>query len=76
MGYGMMGYGGVMLFWWTGGLFLLGAVIYAAVRLGMRRPREDYYDRYDRGPHRDCRGDDPRYYRDDGPYRGDRRWTE
>ncbi len=73
-GYGMMGYyGGLMWLWWIGGVFLLGAVIYAAVRLGTRRPREDYYGRYDWDPHRDCRGDDRRYYRDEDYYRGDRR---
>jgi len=64
-GYGMMGDGGWMFFWWFGGLFLIGAVIYAAVRLGTGHPREDYYARYDGSPYRDCRGDDRRYRRDD-----------
>ena len=71
-GYGMMGYGGWMLFWWIGGGFLFGALVYSAVRLGSRHSRRDYYDYRDCEPHsRDCREGDRRYYKEDDPYRDD-----
>jgi len=47
-GYGMMEYSGWMFFWWIGGLLLFGAVIYAAVRLGMRHTHRDDYVYYER----------------------------
>ena len=74
-GYGMMGYGGWMLFWWIGGLFLFGALVYSAVRLGSRHShRGDYYGYHDREPYsRDCRECDRRYYREDERYRRDDR---
>ncbi len=73
-GYGMMGYGGWMLFWWIGGVFLFGALVYSAVRLGSRHSRRDYYDYRDCEPRsRDCRDDDRRYYREDERYRRDDR---
>ena len=74
--YGMMECGGWPLGWWilwTGGLILLGAVIYAAIRLGTGHPRDGYYSRYDECPQRDCRGDDRGYYSNDDPHWGERR---
>ncbi|HDJ29673.1 MAG TPA: hypothetical protein ENF29_01310 [Candidatus Acetothermia bacterium] len=59
-GYGMMGYGGWMFLWWIGGLFVFGAVIYAAVRLGIHHEYRDDGS----GPSgysNNCR-DDRRYY--------------
>ncbi|MCD6494806.1 hypothetical protein J7K60_01995 [Candidatus Bipolaricaulota bacterium] len=71
-GYGMMGYGGWMLFWWIGGLFLFGALVYSAVRLGSRHSHRDYYDYDDCEPRsRDCRENDRR--REDERYRRDER---
>lgn len=69
--YGMMEYGGWMFLWWIGGLFLLGAVIYTAVRLGSRGPRREdcYHDPYAC----DRRRDEDRYHRNDDRYRGDAR---
>jgi len=72
-GYGMMGYGGWMFFWWIGGLFLFGALVYSAVRIGSRHYHRGYYDYRDREPYsRDCREGDRRYYREDDRYRDDR----
>ena len=73
-GYGMMGYGGGMFFWWIGGLLLFGALVYSAVLLGSRRSHRDYYDYSDSELHsRDCRENDRRYYREDDRYRRDDR---
>lgn len=70
-GYGMMGYGGWMFFWWIGGLFIIGAVIYAAVRFRTHHAHRDDYGYYDCSSHsRDCR-DDRHYYDRDGRYRRD-----
>jgi len=67
----MMGYGGWMFLWALGGLFVFGAVIYAAVRMGSHYARRDGYGYYGGSSHsHDCR-DDGHYYDKDGRYRRD-----
>jgi len=59
-----------MFFWWIGGLFLFGAVVCAAVRLGTHYVRSTDCEYYERLFHpRDCRGDDRRYYDENDCYR-------
>ncbi len=70
----MMGYGGWMFFWALGGLFVFGAVIYVAVRLGAHYARRDEYGYYGGPPHsHDC-GDDGHYYKDGRHRRDDDRY--
>ncbi len=74
--YGMMECSGWPLgwwIWWTGGLVLFGAVIYAAVRLGTTHSRDSYYDHYNEYQRRDYREDNRGYYRNDDQHWGERR---
>ncbi len=64
----MMGYNGWMFLWALGGLFVLGTVIYAAVRMGAHYARQDGYGYYRGSSHsHDCHDDG--YYDKDGRHR-------